>query len=437
MSTTSTGGPESPATAGQAPTPTGVAERVYGLLGAVPTTVLWALVALWTLPTAGVFVSSFRPGIEVRTTGWWTELPNPLPDRFGRIVLTAAVIGLVVVCAAYMKARGRRDRPLDLAVAVGLPLVVVIGTLITYPEMYATVPMALALLAALLVVGGLFRLVAWVLDHLEGTARRVTGAGLALLLVAVVVALAVVGTDMTLGNYREVFDTTDMGPAFLNTVAISVPATLIPIAFAAFAAYAFAWMDFKGRHWLFIMVVAMLAVPFQMSLIPLLQLYNDGASLTVAGETIRLVPDLDLAGTPEAVWLTHIGFGLPLAIFLLHNYIASLPRDVFEAARIDGADHPTIFWRVVLPLSVPALAAFAIFQFLWVWNDYLVARTFLGSGSADAPMTIELSGLAGSRGQAWHLLTSAAFISILVPLVIFFALQRYFVRGLLAGSVKG
>jgi alpha-glucoside transport system permease protein len=212
---------------------------------------------------------------------------------------------------------------------------------------------------------------------------------------------------------------------------------VIPIAIAAFAAYAFAWMDFKGRDWLFVGVVAMLAVPLQMSLIPLLQLFTGGAHLTLFGETFTVFPFLDLAGTPTAVWITHIGFGLPLAIFLLHNYMSSLPRDVFEAARIDGADHPTIFWRLVVPLSVPALAAFAIFQFLWVWNDYLLAVTFLGSNSADAPMTVRLATLSGARGQDWHLLTAGAFIAIAVPLLVFFSLQRYFVRGLLAGSVKG
>jgi len=172
-------------------------------------------------------------------------------------------------------------------------------------------------------------------------------------------------------------------------------------------------------------------------LIPLLQLYTGGAHMTVGGETLTLFPDLDLAGSTTAVWLTHVGFGLPLAIFLLHNYIASLPKDVFEAARIDGAEHPQIFWRLVVPLSVPALASFAIFQFLWVWNDYLVALTFVGGSLEDAPMTVRLATLSGSRGQDWHLLTAAAFVSVAVPLVVFFSLQRYFVRGLLAGSVKG
>jgi alpha-glucoside transport system permease protein len=196
-------------------------------------------------------------------------------------------------------------------------------------------------------------------------------------------------------------------------------------------------MDFKGKTVLFIGVVALMAVPIQMSLIPLLQLYTGGAHLTVGGQTLTLFPDLDLAGTPAAAWLTHIGFGLPLAIFLLHNYIAALPRDIFEAATIDGADHLQIFRRLVLPLSVPALAAFGIFQFLWVWNDYLVALSFIGGAPDKAPMTIRLATLSGGRGQDWHLLTAAAFVSIALPLAVFFALQRFFVRGLLAGSVKG
>jgi alpha-glucoside transport system permease protein len=248
--------------------------------------------------------------------------------------------------------------------------------------------------------------------------------------------------QLTTANYEAVFesagaDSPNMVQHFLNSLAITIPATLIPIFIAAFAAYAFAWMDFKGRHWLFVLVVAMLAVPMQMSLIPLLQLYTGGAHMTLFGETITVFPDLDLAGKPIAVWLTHIGFGLPLAIFLLHNYISALPRDVFEAARIDGADHPTIFWRIVVPLSVPALAAFGIFQFLWVWNDYLLALTFVGGAVDNAPMTIRLATLSGGRGQDWHLLTAAAFVSTALPLLVFFSLQRYFVRGLLAGSVKG
>lgn len=408
----------------------GVGERTYGLLRSVPTVVLWALVALWTVPTAGVLVSSFRPGAEVRSTGWWTAFPDFLPHRFGRVVLLAGLILLVLVCVGVLVDRQRRTPSRDSA-ALALPVLAIAAAVATYPDMFAVWPMAGLTAVGVVAVVALAKGLAWGYDRLPRTARLIAGVAVAVAVVALVVGTA---AELSWDNYRNVFDDSDMGSAFLNTVAIAVPATVIPITFAAFAAYAFAWMDFKGRYWLFIMVVAMLAVPFQMSLIPLYQLYNGGASLTVAGETIRLLPDLDMAGSVEAAWVTHIGFGLPLAIFLLHNYIASLPRDVFEAARIDGADHPTIFWRVVLPLSVPALAAFAIFQFLWVWNDYLVARTF----ATDAPpMTVELSDLAGPRGATWHLVPSAAFISIAVPLVLFFALQRYFVRGLLAGSVKG
>ncbi|MBW3614875.1 MAG: carbohydrate ABC transporter permease [Actinobacteria bacterium] len=225
--------------------------------------------------------------------------------------------------------------------------------------------------------------------------------------------------------------------ALLNSFAIAIPGTAVPIAIAAAAAYAFAWMDFKGRHWLFIAVLAMMAVPVQMALVPLQQLYSNGAHLTVAGTTYIVFPDLDLNNKPIAVWLAHTAFGLPLAIYLLHNYIASLPGDVFEAARIDGATHFGIFWRIVLPLAKPAIAAFAIFQFLWVWNDYLVALIFLSQNKAASPLTVQLVNLVTSRGQGTELLPAAAFISMVVPLIIFFSLQRYFVRGLLAGSVKG
>jgi alpha-glucoside transport system permease protein len=368
------------------PTPAGepAGSRLHRAIGSIPTAVLWGLVVLWTIPTLGMFVSSFRPELDVKTTGWWTALPDPLPSS----PLLAVVAGLVFLA-------------LVVAAIYGLSLL--------YARLGRGGRIALCVAAVAVVVG---------------------------------IVIATSPGTFTLDNYRATFDTStqdapNMWQHFFNSVAITVPATVIPIAFAAFAAYAFAWMEFPGRHWLFIGVVALLAVPIQLSLVPLLQLFTGGAHITTFGETITLFPFLDLAGTTTAVWLTHIGFGLPLAIFLLHNYVSSLPADVFEAARIDGADHPTIFWRLVLPLSVPALAAFAIFQFLWVWNDYLVASTFLGTGSEAAPMTVRLATLSGGRGQDWHLLTAAAFVSIALPLAVFFALQRYFVRGLLAGSVKG
>jgi alpha-glucoside transport system permease protein len=237
----------------------------------------------------------------------------------------------------------------------------------------------------------------------------------------------------TLENYRLALDAGGLGNAFLNSLAVAVPATVIPIAIAAFAAYAFSWMEFRGRYVMFVGVVALLVVPLQMALIPILSLYNNGG---VVGRYI-IFPDLDLVGTFLGVWLAHTGFGLPLAVYLLRNYIGSLPSSIIESAKMDGADHFTIFWRLIIPLSVPALAAFAIFQFLWVWNDLLVAYVFLGGTKQNRVLTIALANLVGGRGENWHLLTAAAFISMALPLIVFFALQKYFVRGLTAGAVKG
>lgn len=239
--------------------------------------------------------------------------------------------------------------------------------------------------------------------------------------------------EWTLDNYQAALGAGGFSNAFLNSLAVAIPSTVIPITIAAFAAYAFSWMDFKGRQILFAMVVGLLVVPLQMALIPVLRLYTGGAAIG----PVQIFPDLDLAGTYPGVWLAHTAFGLPLATYLLRNYIGSLPASIIESAKIDGADHFTIFWRLIVPLSVPALAAFAIFQFMWVWNDLLVAYVFLGGTSENRVLTLALQDLAGSRGQNWHLLTSAAFISMSLPLVVFFSLQRYFVRGLTAGSVKG
>ena len=226
----------------------------------------------------------------------------------------------------------------------------------------------------------------------------------------------------TLDNYQNVlFGGDGMGTAFLNTLAVTIPAVVIPILIAAFAAYGFAWMSFPGRKILFIIVVALLVVPLQVSLIPILRAYKV----------------VDLNGTFLSMWLAHAGFGLALATYLLYNYISQLPKDIMESAYIDGASHFQTFTRLVLPLSTPALASFAIFQFLWVWNDLLVAQTFLGTNKDVAVMTSRLLDIVGSRGQDWQLLTAGAFVSMLLPVAVFLGLQRYFVRGLLAGSVKG
>ena len=227
--------------------------------------------------------------------------------------------------------------------------------------------------------------------------------------------------QFTLENYRAVLEAQGMARAFLNSIIITVPATLLPILVASLAAYAFAWMDFPLRRTVFIIVVGLLVVPLQMTLIPVLRFYNK----------------MHLAGTFPGIWLAHTGYGLPLAVYLLRNFFAEIPRDLFESAFLDGASRWTAFRHIVLPLSVPALASLAIFQFIWVWNDLLVALVYLGGTEKVAPLTVRLSSLVNSLGQNWHLLTAAAFVSMGLPLVIFFSLQRYFVRGILAGSVKG
>ena len=228
-------------------------------------------------------------------------------------------------------------------------------------------------------------------------------------------------TQFQLDNYIQVLTAGGMGHAFLNSLTISIPATLIPITVAAFAAYAFAWMEFPGRQVLFVIVVGLLVVPLQMTLIPLLRVYNR----------------LGLSGTFLGIWLAHTGYGLPFAVYLLRNFIGSLPKDLFESAHLAGASHLTAFTRLALPLSVPAIASLAIFQFLWTWNDLLVALIFLGGMDKVAPVTIKLASMQQSLGQNWQLLTAAAFISMVLPLVVFLSLQRYFVQGILAGSVKG
>jgi len=225
----------------------------------------------------------------------------------------------------------------------------------------------------------------------------------------------------TLNNYRIVLSKLGIGRAFLNSFVITIPATLIPLGIALFAAYALSWMRFFARATIFMIMVALLVVPFQMTFIPILRIFNKTG----------------LAGTFPGIWLVHTGYGLPLAIYMLYNYISGLPKELFDSASIDGANTFYIFLRIVLPLSIPIIASLTIFQFLWVWNDLLVALIYLGGTSDVAPVTVQISSLVGSYGQDWELLTAAVFISIIPSLVVFFGLQRYFVRGILAGSIKG
>jgi alpha-glucoside transport system permease protein len=349
---------------------------------------LLLLVVAWTVPTLGIFVSSFRARNEISTSGWW----NILPHREWQPVKEIDISELGLDPDGVMTIEG----------ATG-----------TFEE---------------------FR------DGVETpNGERLTWIGNKRLgRVEVQAQVWAVDWKFTLDNYRQVLGGQDfefkrpdgtvevvpgdnMNSAFLNSLAVAIPSTVIPILIAAFAAYAFAWMNFPGRRWLFIMVVALLVVPLQIALVPILRDYRA----------------LNLNGTFLAIWLAHTGFGLALATYLLFNYISTLPRDILESAFIDGASHFTVFTRLILPLSVPALASFAIFQFLWVWNDYLVALIFLGGNPEFELVTQRMAAIVGSRGSEWHLLTAGAFVSMILPLLVFFSMQRYFVRGLLAGSVKG
>ena len=341
---------------------------------------------LWTIPTLGLLVSSFRPREDISNTGWWSVLPHQEWVSASTLQLTAGL-------------------PLDQPIQVA-------GTTLTDDQLRAG-----------------FKLPDG--KQLKWANRRAR-------LVDVQEQRIVANANFNLNNYQNVligqqykFTTADgverteqgenLSSAFISTMVIAIPSTVIPILIAAFAAYAFAWLRFPGRGLMFAMVVALLVVPLQVALIPILRDYTS----------------LGIYGTYLALWLAHTGFGLPLATYLLYNYISQLPREILESAYIDGASPFTTFTRLVLPLSVPALASFAIFQFLWVWNDYLVALIFLGAEPGKQVLTMRLADIVGSRGQDWHLLTAGAFVSMIVPLTVFFALQRYFVRGLLAGSIKG
>jgi alpha-glucoside transport system permease protein len=229
------------------------------------------------------------------------------------------------------------------------------------------------------------------------------------------------GGQYSLENYMGVLFSEGLGRSFLNSLFISIPATAISTFIASFSAFGFAWMRFTGRKLLFMIVVGLMVIPLQMTFIPILPIYNR----------------LGLHGTFPGIWLAHTAYGLPLTMYLVHNFMAGIPKDLFDSAAIDGASPLMTFWRIVMPISVPALASVFIFQFLWIWNDLLVSLVYLTAQPKVAPLMLSIANLVTNRGQDWELLTAAAFVSMALPLVVFFSLQRYFVRGILAGSVKG
>lgn len=365
---------------------------------------LLLIVALWTFPTAGLLISSVRDANQLALSGWWTALTTT--DSAGASRLGAAE-DQVEEGGQFVITGDILDDASNLTVSA-------VGITSREPAAFGiNEPIEMRQGGELVVdETGAYRWTsATPFEHDSGPRIYYTASE---------------PPRFTLDNYWSVLNANGIGQSFLNSLTVAIPATIVPILIAAFAAYALAWMSFPGRGILVAIIVGLLVVPLQMSLIPILRFYNGVADI-FGGEAKGYL----------GVWLAHTAFGLPLAIFLLRNYMVGLPREIMESARMDGASHFQIFTTMVLPLSFPALASFAIFQFLWVWNDLLVALIFLGSQNTELVLTGRLINLLGTRGNNWELLTAGAFISMIVPLIVFFSLQRYFVRGLLAGSVKG
>jgi alpha-glucoside transport system permease protein len=362
---------------------------------------VFIIVAIWTLPTAGLLVSSLRDKNLIATSGWWTALTAT--DRSAQ--------GRMKPPADQVQKDGRFEISGNLFEgAESSGVVKAFGLKVQKPDEFpAGAPAAIDGGKTIQVNADGTYLYTSPTAHEGERGQRLF-------------YITTVPPKFTTENYETVLFSEGIGRSFVNSLTVTIPATIIPILIAAFAAYALAWMKLPGRGLIIAIIVGLLVVPLQMSLIPLLKIYNATGFLSK---------------TYLGIWLAHTGFGLPFAIYLLRSYIAGLPKDLIESAQVDGANDFKIFRRIILPLSFPALASFAIFQFLWVWNDLLVAIVFLGSGEDQLVLTGRLNALLGSRGGNWEILTASAFITIIVPLVVFFSLQRYFVRGLLAGSVKG
>jgi alpha-glucoside transport system permease protein len=382
------------------------------------------MVLLWLVPTLGLFITSFRSREAVRNSGWWTSFTASAPAGKAEYTTYCAFChgadGKTIANAnlADPTLVNQYTRSINLLVDLNKP--VNNGSHLIDPQLPSNVTQAQAILSPILTY----------MQTLSGQVKAQQGFTLSNYVDALV---GYKGTQNYLSDCQQQVQSTlaiftcttsdllnpaGMGRAFVNTVIVAIPSTIIPIFFAALAAYAFAWMDFKGRQWLFALMVGLQIIPLQMVLVPIARLYVN----------------IGLASTFLGVWLFHTGFGLPYAIYLMRNFISSLPREIFESIYLDGANHWTAFRRLALPLAMPAIASLGIFQFLWIWNDFLVAKVFLSTKSV---LTVQITNLIDPLGGNWNILTGAAFLSFIVPMAVFFAFQKYFARGLLSGSVKG
>lgn len=399
--------------------------RLNAFLNKIPVNLaLGLLIIIWIVPTLGLFVTSFRTREDVRTTGWWTAFSTP--QVAGEPEYTTYCASCHGADGAAIPEANLSDPALLDNYARSVRLMVMLRQEIdgqphlidpVLPEDPNEAQLILSKILEYvnsLSTGGeaperfTLRNYADALVGYKGTQDYLTDCEQ--------------GVESTLAKYNcdasDLLHPEGMGRAYINTIMVTIPATLLPILLAAFAAYAIAWFDFRGRQLFFILLVGLQIVPLQMTLVPIARLYSD----------------LGMQSTFYGIWLFHTAFGLPYAIYLLSNFMRNLPRDLFESAYIDGASHWLVFWRLALPLALPAVASLAIFQFLWVWNDFLVAKIFL---TTNPVLTVQITNLIDPKGGNWHILTGAAFLSFLLPMIVFFAFQRYFVRGMTAGAVKG
>ncbi len=391
-------------------------KRLWKRISSLPVhIVLLGLCLIWILPSLGLFVTSFRPVQDINETGWWTILAQPKGYEEYQEYCAAchgddgSAIAQADLTDPELVKNYRRSFTLLISLNREIDGQVHMGD-IPVPDEITTATIA----SYMRRISGIEARPKFTLSNYIDAITGYRGNSTYL-------------ADCESGSQsvdiycslRDLTNPRGMGRAFINSLLVAIPSTLLPILFAAFAAYAFSWMDFKGRQWLFALLVGLQVVPLQMTLIPISRLYAQ----------------LGLNGTFWGIWLFHTGFGLPYAIYLIRNFMGSLPHEIFESAYLDGASHWTAFTQLAIPLSVPALASLGIFQFLWIWNDLLVALVFLGG--KHPVLTYQIGNMVTSLGSGWHLLTAAAFISMALPMIIFFALQRFFVHGMLAGSVKG